>query len=434
MFNINSKDILNIFQEADIYKIGFLSFNFGIFLLFSAPLIASFFLLVSLIFSFSFSNKNYLRDKLNILLITVGLLMITSCGIFYLQTNGDFSQHESNLNTPPLVGLINWIPLFISYIGFQDYLISKHNRQITGICLICGSIPILVSGFGQYFFGWYGPLEFLNGVIIWYQRQNNGAMTGLFNNQNYAGCALATVFPFFYASFLKNKDLTFTRIIITILTLLTVLGIIFTYSRNGLLCLLIGAFIMLIPTKSRLIILSSITFFTTLLLNYLLNLIFNINLIPFKLIQKLNYENLLNDPRILIWNNSLNYISERPLLGWGGNSFSSLWNNKDLSYYSHSHSMPIEISIQYGLITSILLSILIFFILIKSFRLIFLDSNLKLINFKKDNFFDRGWYTASIVILLANTLDILYFDIRISLLTWIFLAGLRNVIFINEKE
>jgi len=191
---------------------------------------------------------------------------------------------------------------------------------------------------------------------------------------------------------------------------------------------------MLIPKKSKILIFGFFTFLGTFFINYSLFIIFNINLIPFKLIERLNLENILNDPRILLWKKSIDYILERPILGWGGNSFSSLWNNQDIKYFGHSHSMPIEISIQYGLITSILLSILIFFILIKSFRLIFLDSNLKLINFKKDNFFDRGWYTASIVILLANTLDILYFDIRISLLTWIFLAGLRNVIFINEKE
>jgi len=170
------------------------------------------------------------------------------------------------------------------------------------------------------------------------------------------------------------------------------------------------------------------------LINYFINIILNINFIPFKLLQRLNFEDLLNDPRILLWKESLRYIVERPFLGWGGNSFSNLWNNKDISYFGHSHSIPIEVSIQYGLITSVLLSTFIFFILFKSFKLIFLNANFKLINFQTENFFERGWYAASVVILFANTIDILYFDIRISLLTWIFLAGLRNIIFYRKID
>ena len=49
-----------------------------------------------------------------------------------------------------------------------------------------------------------------------------------------------------------------------------------------------------------------------------------------------------------------------------------------------------------------------------------------------NNFFDRGWYASSIVILFSNTIDILYYDIRISLLCWVFLAGLKNII--DEKN
>ena len=113
-------------------------------------------------------------------------------------------------------------------------------------------------------------------------------------------------------------------------------------------------------------------------------------------------------------------------LGWGEQFFLS-WNSNNSMYLGHSHSVPIEISIQYGLITSILLSGTILFIVIKSFRTIFLASNFKIINFQKDNFFDRGWYSACVIILFSNTIDILYFDIRISVLSWLLIAGLRNI-------
>ena len=70
---------------------------------------------------------------------------------------------------------------------------------------------------------WYGPLEFLNGLVIWYQRES-ATMTSIFNNQNYAGCALAGVLPFF-ASIFNNQESTNKKIIAIILTTLIILGI-----------------------------------------------------------------------------------------------------------------------------------------------------------------------------------------------------------------
>ena len=205
-----------------------------------------------------------------------------------------------------------------------------------------------------------------------------------------------------------------------------ILGIIFTSSRNGFISLLLGTFIFFIPARSKLFSYGFLSFGLVLILNFTFNYIFNLSLIPLNLAKKISFEKF-TDPRIEIWKYSIDHISKKPFLGWGGNSFSSLWNNENSFYYGHSHSIPLELSIQYGIFTSILLFVFILIILIKSFRLIFLDSNFRLINFYKENYIDRAWYSACIVILFSNTIDILYFDIRISVLIWVFLAGLRNI-------
>ena len=419
--------ILAYFKNLNHNKFGYLSFYIGIFLLFSAPLIASFFLLISLLLSIFLTKKSLLADKINLFLILISVLMITSCIIYKLNYQGVIFDYSSKLNTQPFIALVNWIPLFFAYLGFQYYLRTKYNRLTCVFCLIFGSIPILISGFGQYLFNWYGPLEFFNGLIIWYQRENTSGMTSFFNNPNYAACALTTILPFYYATFYRNKNFDFRKVINLILIFLIILGIFFTSSRNGLIGLLLGIFIFLIPLKSRLFSFSFLSFTSVLLLDFITKCFFESPLIPVNLLNKISFQGLLTDPRLLIWKNSIQYISKKPLLGWGGNSFSSLWNKDNASYFGHSHSIPLEISIQYGLITSILLSSIVVFILIKSFRFIFLDSNLKLINFYKENFIDRAWYSACIVILFSNTIDILYFDIRISVLAWVFLAGLRNI-------
>ena len=412
-------------QKINLENIGYLGFNIGIFLLFSAPALASFFLLISLLISICTIKKNPFHDKVNLLLILISFLMVLSCFLY----KDRYPDYVSNLSTAPFIGLINWIPLFFSYIGFQHYLRNKKNRLICGISLMSGSIPILISGFGQYLFNWYGPLEFLNGIIIWYQRDNPSGMTGFFNNPNYAACALSTVLPLFYATLQINKNLKLKKIINMIIIFLIILGIFFTSSRNGLLGLLLGTFFFFLPLKSRLFSFSILSFASIFLFNFLTKYLFNIPLIPLNLANKISFQGLYDDPRILIWKNSIFYILKKPLLGWGGNGFSYLWNNDSAL---HSHSIPLEISIQYGLISSFLLSSLVIFILFKSFRVVFLDLNYKLKNYCEESF-DKGWYAAFVVILFSNLIDIVYFDVRISILFWLFLAGLRNISYSKEN-
>ena len=201
---------LKYLKKLDLYLLGFSSLNIGIFFLFSAPVIGSFFLLLSLSLSIFQFKKNPLKDKINLIFLLISFLMIISCSIFKFNSQEFLIDNNSNFYTPPFISLINWIPLFFAYLGFQNYLKTKKDRFITSKSLIFGSIPILISGFGQYLFGWYGPLEFLNGLIIWYQREisiETKGMTGLFNNPNYTACALATICPFLYATFFENRNL-----------------------------------------------------------------------------------------------------------------------------------------------------------------------------------------------------------------------------------
>ena len=418
-------------KKVNVYNFGLTCFFIGIFLLFSAPLFGSIFLIISIILSLCSQKENPLKDKINLSLILISLLMIVSCLIFPLKKIS-FDYLRGDLNTHPLIGLLNWLPLFVSFLGFQKYLQTKKNRARCGIILVCGSIPLLISGFGQYFFNWYGPLEFLNGLVIWYQRANTSGMTSIFNNQNYAGCLLASVLPFFFASIFNNKDSKNKKIIAIILTILVILGIFFTNSRNGLLGLFIGTFFLIIPLRKKFIITSIISTFAAFFINNLSKVILNVSLIPSSLTNKFNFESLVNEPRIILWRSSLKFILEEPIMGWGGHNFSSIWSSFNSQYYGHSHSGPLEIAIQYGLLTSFILTSVFIYILIRSYKLIFFDSDKKLILFSKNNHFDRAWFSSGIVILFSNTVDILYFDLRINILLWLALSVLRVII--KEEE
>ena len=84
-----------------------------------------------------------------------------------------------------LIGLINWIPFFICFNGFQIYLEKVEDRTTSSKLLLIGSIPILITGLGQYFLGWDQTINLFNGAIIWFIKpiDNLSGLSGLFNTR-----------------------------------------------------------------------------------------------------------------------------------------------------------------------------------------------------------------------------------------------------------
>ena len=427
---INLKFNLKLIKPEEL---GFITFIIGTFLLFSAPLVSSIFLIVSIIVGFFLQKSFFLKDKFNLFLIFVSFLMLMSCSLFPISEEAIIYESKSGLSTNPYIGLVNWIPLFMSFWGFQFVLDSKKKRQICAISLLCGTIPLLFSGFSQYFLNWYGPYQLFNGLIIWFQKNNpEGRLTSVFNNPNYAGCIFSAIWPFFYAAFRNIKGKLSSKIILLIFNLLLIYATLLTASRNALGALIIAFLILSIPLNRKYLIISTSSFLAIFLFNSLFRGFLKINFFPSYLFEKLEYQNILNDPRIMIWKNSLLYILDKPLTGWGGNNFSYIWNNTNKEYFGHSHSIPLELSIQYGVVTSLAITGMVSLLLFLSFKKLFLGADLKFIyNQDKDNF-DRAWLASASSIIFSNLIDIHYFDLRISILIWILLAGLKNITYVRN--
>ena len=174
------------------------AFYLSIFLLPSAPFISSIILLFIGI-NLSLKDRRYFSDKWNIPLFFSALLMIFSCLSNFISRPIIYDQpNELNLIW---IGILNWIPYFYFFWTFQKFLDSSILRKNTVINLINGSIPLLLTIIGQYWFGWHGPFKALNGLLIWFQRPiiPEGGVSGLFNNQNHAGSWLVIIFPFLIA-------------------------------------------------------------------------------------------------------------------------------------------------------------------------------------------------------------------------------------------
>ena len=176
-----AKNILNCKSSIDL---GNKSFLLGTFFLPSALPISGIFFIFSLIISYSNFKLISLKDRWNItLFISIGLIIFSTFNVSILR-NPDIL---SNYNTSFIwINLINWIPIFFYFWGFQFYLRNYKQRIKFVKFLVSGTMPVLFSMILQKFFNLYGPFETFFGLIVWFQKPlKYNAVTGLFNNPNY---------------------------------------------------------------------------------------------------------------------------------------------------------------------------------------------------------------------------------------------------------
>ena len=140
--------------------------------------------------------------------------------------------------------------------------------------------------------------------------------------------------------------------------------------------------------------------------------------------QLINFINIF--PRLEVWRVSLIAILEKPIFGWGATSFPIIYRNYRYNFINdniqHTHNLFFEISINYGLIASILFSIFVIYLIINSFKKIRNDKSL----------INKAWWAASFSFLINQSFDVTYYDIRISMIFWILITGLNTLI--NENE
>ena len=404
------------------------SFLIGIFFLPSAPALSFIFLLLTAIISFTKNLEEIFSEKWNwIFIASIILLPLISFNHNenLLPLNGNWDKSLT------WIGLSNWLPLMFCFLSFQKLLKSPKDREHVSKALIAGSFPIILSGLTQYFLKWYGPYDFLNGFIIWFQRpiQTDVGLTSIFNNQNYAGSWFCIIWPLCLASFLSEKDQIINKsITISFLISVTVV-LILTTSRNAW-----GGMILLIPLMTGIsslywllpVIIICFLFISLTFTNIIPNdlQVFFQNFLPEKIWQEFIPDNFLyRESRLEIWYQAIQFILKKPLYGWGAATFPILYFSVNQSYVGHAHNLILELALSYGIPVTVIIFTTIILISFFSFVKIFLRNKNNQINL-----YERAWVSSFFILLLSQMVDIQYFDGRISLIFWIQLAGLIAII------
>ncbi len=422
---------IDLLKEKSIYNYGFHLFILGIFFLPSTIFLGILFLLPSLLISsFFLQKKNFFQDNWNYPYLLFGILILIS-SIFqnFILINNYFEIWDSKLS---FIGLANWIPFIWTFWAVQPYLNSNSKRRTFSITLIIGSFPVLISGFGQYFLNWFGPFETLNGLIIWYQRpiENPGGLSGLFSSQNYAGSWLNFVWPFCIALILEKGTDFFRKTAAFGFLISTGFAAFLTFSRNAWLGLITS--LPIVTGKKGVKFLLPLVTIIIMILFFVFSPIFSgelqnnlRNLFPQKIILEFNNEGYkgLDVTRAEIYKSAINLIRENPIFGIGSASFPEIFFLETNSWKGHSHNLLFELSISYGLPSAFCFFIVTSNILYLSCKKIFL--NKKVFDL---NLFDRAIWSSLFVFLISQLADVQYFDGKISLISWILIASLKNII------
>ena len=422
---------IDLLKEKSIDNYGFHLFILGIFFLPSTIFFGILFLLPSLLISsFFLQKKNFFQDNWNYPYLLFGILILIS-SIFhnFILINNYFEIWDSKLS---FIGLANWIPFIWTFWAVQPYLNSNSKRRTFSITLIIGSFPVLISGFGQYFLNWFGPFETLNGLIIWYQRpiENPGGLSGLFSSQNYAGSWLNFIWPFCIALILEKGTNFFRKTAAFGFLISTGFAAFLTFSRNAWLGLITS--LPIVTGKKGVKFLLPLVTIIIMILFFVFSPIFSgelqnnlRTLFPQKIILEFNNEGYigLDVTRAEIYKSAINLIRENPIFGIGSASFPEIFFLETNSWKGHSHNLLFELSISYGLPSAFCFFIVTSNILHLSCKKIFF--NKKVFDL---NLFDRAIWSSLFVFLISQLADVQYFDGKISLISWILIASLKNII------
>ena len=131
--------------------------------------------------------------------------------------------------------------------------------------------------------------------------------------------------------------------------------------------------------------------------------------------------------RFTIWKESIESIIRNPIFGTGAGSFPEIFLSETGFYRNHTHNLPLELMVGYGIPPAI-------FIFIPIFLLIYFSS--KKVLFKNRNILepiiDKAWVSALIALIFSQMVDVQYFDGRISIIFWLLLVGAKSII--DEKK
>ena len=424
-------------NNFNILILGEYLFYIGIFLLSSLVPIGVLFLILSILIVIFKFGSHFFVERYNFIFFLISIFLISSTLYTHIFSESfNLEKYESTTNW---LSLVNWIPFFIAFRAFQFYLKTSTKREKFIKVLIAGSFPVFISIIAQYHFNIFGPFSIFNGLIIWFQKplvlDNANAKTGvagLFSNPNYTAYWLSTILPLTIYLFTSRCKKILRKIFTFLLLSAVIYFLILTDSRNGFLSIFVSFYFMF---GLKIFVIIGLILFFIFTIYFLLKSFLPMEILAiteklferslFIKITNINFKNISVFTRIDLFYKTINFILEKPIFGWLAGSFSAIYLLRGGSFsIQHTHNLFLQVAFDYGIIPALLLFSTIFYLLINSYIKIFHKENNSTLN--------KAWFTMTLVSVIFHFFDIPYFDVRISILFWVYLAGLKS--YLDEKN
>ena len=401
-------------RPAGAAPLGWRCFQIGVVLLASSAFFAALFLLVALILG-SRGRGAPLANGAHRLLLLVAALMVLGC----------FSAYSGWLSW---VGLANWLPFFWAFWGFQPYLATVAARRRVALLLVAATVPVILTGLGQLWWGWQGPFEALGGLVIWHLKPGGnppGRLAGLFDYANIAGSWLALAWPLTLAALLQPRLDPRRRAVVLLLAASLVMAVFLTDSRNAWGALMLALPLVAGPLSWPWLVPVLLVLVAVIAAASLVGVPELIQaparaLVPEAIwgrLSDLHYagQRPQEITRLAQWKVAVGLIAERPWLGWGAAAFSLIYPLRTGHWHGHPHNLPIDLALSHGLPAALLVVGFVLVLLLRTFRPAVLRGGV----------YDRGWWTAALVLVGLHATDMPFYDSRINVAGWILLAGLE---------
>ena len=349
--------------------------------------------------------------------------------------------------TQAFLGLFNFIPFFFAFAGLGTLIQTTVQLQQIASIFVIGSVPVVIMGFGQMFWGWSFQVQVLWILLdlgITPGGSPPGRMASIFMHANLLAAYLAITLTLGLGLWLqqscsinkntqKKPDFLFS----TILLITIFIALILTNSRNGWVLAILACLAYALYLGWYLIVGSVVSVITSILLAAFAPSPIAQTLrrfVPAYFWARLNDQMYSDRPLALMratqWEFAWSLTQQQPWTGWGLRSFSPIYKAEMHIDLGHPHNLFLMLSAETGLPSALLFFACLAWIWFTGVQ--FWRNSQCLAKGDKLIFFSYLVVMAQWVIF--NTVDVSIFDLRVNTISWLLFSALWGVTYHNTEK
>ncbi|MEO0686235.1 MAG: O-antigen ligase family protein, partial [Cyanobacteria bacterium J06649_11] len=355
------------------------------------------------------------------------------------------------------LGLFNLLPFFLLFAGWSFLIQTTAQLKRISWILTINSLPVVIIGIGQLFFGW-STSQITSNIFGWILVSGGNPpnrMASVFMYANILAGYLALVFILNLGLWLQELNKlrsrkqpnnieisslppslppSLTLLLLTASVIINFTGLILTNSRNAWVIALIACLAYAFYQGWRLIVAFVMGIAGSILLAAFapssIATLFR-KIVPAFFWARFNDQLYPDRPVALMrttqWNFAWDLTIQRPWTGWGLRNFSDIYKEKMNLWLGHPHNLYLMLSAETGIITTLLFCGLLAWIFIKGVKLLRVQGAESREQKEENKLVIFSYLLVFVAWILFNTVDVTIFDFRLNTLSWLIFGAICGV-------